>query len=112
MSGDQSFQRVFLSRAKRSADGGSLRDLHLAGRLFRNRCSYLIYSEMFLSLPEPLKRRVYDRLARVLKADDPDSHYEYLDAGERARILAILHDTHPELRSRWSQAAPVAPAGP
>ena len=112
VSGDQSFQRVFLSRAKRNADGGSLRDLHLAGRLFRNRCSYLIYSEMFLSLPEPLKRRVYDRLARVLKTDDPDSRYEYLDAEERARIVAILHDTHPELRSRWSQAAPVAPAGP
>ena len=112
VSGDPSFQRAFLSRAKRGADGGSLRDLHLAGRLFRNRCSYLIYSEMFLSLPEPLKRRIYDRLAKVLQTDDPDSRYEYLDAEERARIVAILRETHPELHSRWGQSAPVAPARP
>lgn len=110
LTGDESFQRAFLSRAIRAGKTGSLRDLELSGKLFRNRCSYLIYSEMFLALPAALKQRVYDRLAKALKAQDPDPHYNYLDEEERARITAILRETHPELRSTW--AAKTAAIGP
>lgn len=112
VSGAQTFQRAFLSRAERSADGASLRDLDLSGKLFRNRCSYLIYSEMFLSLPETLKRRIYDHLAAVLNAEDPDPRYEYLEAKERRRIAAILRETHPELRARWTKSTAARSAAP
>ena len=95
--GDPAFQKAFLASAPRSAGGGSLKDFQLKGHLFRNRCSYLIYSEAFLALPDPLKRRVYTRLARILLPNNADSTYAYLGSDERVRILDILRETHPEL---------------
>jgi hypothetical protein len=43
-----------------------------------------------------LKRRVYERLARALQPVEPDQRYAYLGEDERARILKILRETHPE----------------
>jgi hypothetical protein len=103
--GDEAFQRAFLSRAIRTGEGASLRELDLTGKLFRNRCSYMIYSEMFLALPAALKQRVYHRLASALKAEDPDSRYIHLDGKERARVASILRETHPELRTSWEKMA-------
>src|SRR5262245_37601604 len=80
------FQQAFQKNAPRTKDGKSLKDFSLQGHLFRNRCSYLIYSESFLALPPELKKRVYARLAEVLKAKEPDARYSYLDAKERGRI--------------------------
>ena len=77
--------------------------LALNGQVFRNRCSYLIYSEAMLALPAPLKRQVYPALARALAATQPDPRYAYLGAAERARILAILRATHPEF-TRYAEA--------
>lgn len=105
LEGSPEFQRAFQANAPRTADGHSLKEFSLDGRLFANRCSYLIYSESFLQLPVQLKRLVYDRLARALDAGDPDPRYAYLGAGERERIARILRETHPELK------AVLAPAG-
>lgn len=96
VAGASGFQQAFLRNARRTADGQSLKDFSLHGRLFRNRCSYLIYSEAFLQLPAQLKRRVYARLARALAETDPDARYAYLQTEERRRIKAILRETHPE----------------
>ena len=98
LSGSAAFQAAFGRQAPRANDGGSLKDLHLAGQLFKNRCSYLIYSESFLELPRELKRRIYARLARALSPTAPDARYSYLMAGERLRISRILQQTHPEFR--------------
>ena len=98
LEGGRAFQQAFLAGARRSASGASLRDLDLKGHLFRNRCSYLIYSEAFLALPEALKRRIYTRLAKVLIRDSPDSTYAYLEGAERGRIRNILRETHTEMR--------------
>jgi len=99
--GAPEFQRAFAADARIAADSGSLKDLSLNQRLFKNRCSYLIYSESFLALPKLLKQRIYDGLAAALRAENPDSRYAYLDADERGRIRAILKATHPELGSKW-----------
>ena len=103
--GSAAFQKVFLANARRNRDGNSLKDLELNGHLFRNRCSYLIYSDSFRSLPAPLKRRIYARLTLALRADEPDPRYAYLDSAERGRILSIIRETDPELGSALAAAS-------
>jgi hypothetical protein len=60
----------------RARDGSSLKDLLLSGHLFKNRCSYLIYSDSFLDLPPPLQRRIYARLSKALNPEQPDPRYK------------------------------------
>lgn len=96
VAGAPAFQQAFVRHARRTADGHSLKDFSLRGRLFQNRCSYLIYSDAFLQLPAQLKQRVYARLARALDDKDPDPRFAYLEAAECRRIKAILRQTHPE----------------
>jgi hypothetical protein len=94
--GSPNFQRAFQANARRVADGSSLKDFLLQGHLFKNRCSYLIYSDSLLTLPIQLKRRIYDRLSHALRLSDPDPRYAYLDAAECDHIVDILRETHPE----------------
>ena len=97
------FQKAFLAAAKKTNDGKSLKDLDLHGHLFQNRCSYLIYSESFRSLPAALKKRIYTRLEHALRDVDPDPRYAYIGGEERRRILHILHETDPQLWSALNQ---------
>lgn len=98
--GQPAFQRAFLANARRASDGSSLRDFVLDGHIFKNRCSYMIYTRSFLELPAEIKRRVYDGLARALGPAEPDSRYAYLSTDERIRIWNILRETHPEFPGR------------
>ncbi|MBI5689306.1 MAG: hypothetical protein HZC55_04360 [Verrucomicrobia bacterium] len=113
ITGDPAFREAFAGGSHRTAGGRSLRELDLQGRLFVHRCSYLIYSEMFAALPEPLLARIFARLRAALESTDPKDRYAYLPAEERQRVLAILRETHPEAARRWGGAAPVRrPDGP
>jgi hypothetical protein len=103
--GAAAFQTEFGANARRAADGNSLKDFLLKEHLFKNRCSYLVYSDSFLSLPPQLKGRVYARLAAALKPAEADQRYAYLDASERARILDILRQTHSEFKEAESRVA-------
>jgi hypothetical protein len=96
--GSADFQKAFCREAPRADDGSSLKDLQLAGHLFKNRCSYLIYSDCFRTLPAELKRRVHSRLVRALDTATSDSRYDYIPAEERVRISKILKQTHPDFR--------------
>jgi len=98
LEGDPGFQSAFQKGVPRAQDGSSLKDFRLQERLFQNRCSYLIYSDCFLALPEQLKRLIYARLVRALHPTNPDPQYAYLETAERARITNILEQTHPEFR--------------
>ncbi len=98
LEGSPGFQSAFQRNARRDAEGRSLKDFSLQGHLFENRCSYLIYSDSFLALPELLKKRVYARLQEVLTAPQAEPRYAYLDRPERVRILKILRATHPEFQ--------------
>jgi hypothetical protein len=94
--GAPAFQKAFGVNSRRAPDGSSLKDLLFKGHLFKNRCSYLIYSDSFLALPKQLKSRVYRRLAGALTSSDPDSRYAYLPPDERSRLVEILRQTFPE----------------
>jgi hypothetical protein len=98
------FRRDFPRGAPRSQAGHSLKDLDLGGRIFAQRCSYLIYSPSFTALPEPLKARILDRLQAVLLGTEAGDRYAYLPGEERRRIHEILRETHPEAARRWALA--------
>lgn len=98
------FLNVFMADARRTAAGDSLKDLQLEGQLFRNRCSYLIYSEAFAALPAALKERVYFALFDALHEDDPAGRYAYIGKDEKQRIYDILVETHPEARRYFELA--------
>jgi len=87
--GDPAFQEMFTKRFP-EADGESLAEFHLGSRLFKNRCSYMIYSEAFKVLPERVKNAVFARLKKVLEGgkDFPD-----MQEKERHRIAGILRRT-------------------
>lgn len=103
LEGSAAFPEAFRAESPRAGDGSSLKDFSLKGHLFKNRCSYLIYSECFLDLPEALKQRVYARLIHALHSTNPDPQYAYLDTEERARISNILTQTHSEFRHALGQ---------
>ena len=96
--GSAAFREAFASGARRSQEGQYLKDLAPQGRLFANRCSFLIYSDSFATLPLTLKNRVLDRLGTILRDGDTSGRYAYLDADERHRILAVLLETLPGFR--------------
>lgn len=99
--GGVAFREAFAAGALRDGDGRSLREFDLSRRIFAHRCSYLIHSEMFAALPEPLLARIFARLQSALESRDPKDRYAYLPAGEKERIRAILLATHPEAKRRW-----------
>jgi len=96
ITGSKTFQKAFMADAKRASDGSSLKDLLVSDHLFKNRCSYLIYSDAYLSLPQPLKRRIHARLIKALDPVHPDPRYCYIHESERRRIVTILRETHPD----------------
>lgn len=98
--GDPAFQHDFAQNAPRSEDGRSLKDFQLLNRLFKHRCSYMIYSITFQSLQPHLKRTVLERLDAVLAGRDESGRYAYLGDEERARIQRILADTLPGFAPR------------
>ncbi len=93
---DPAFVASFAPNAPRSRAGHALRDLQLTDRLFAQRCSYLIYSEVFRALPPGLKSRIYARLKTALGSRDPSDRYAYLQTDEKERILSILEETLPD----------------
>lgn len=91
--GDEEFQKQFEAGVPHTAEGDSLADFQLNGRLFKNRCSYMIYSEAFRELPEPVKKRVIAGLKKVLEAPAADDGYQNMKLPERRRIARILRET-------------------
>lgn len=119
---DAAFAEDYARGARRSADGRSLRDLQLLTRLYKHRCSPLIYSRSFAHLPGVFRTMVLERLRVVLDGalvtEDERATYAHLKESERARIRTILLETLPDLPASWSgpatgsiRAAAPAPAG-
>ena len=97
--GDQAFKADFLKTRQPTPDGISLKDLDLNTRLFKHRCSYMIYSPVFAGLPITMKERIYRRLAAALSTTKPDKKYEYLPRSEKEAIARILRTTLPDFRA-------------
>ena len=98
---ESTFVEDFQHNARVSKDGRSLKDFQLLKRIFKYRCSYMIYSTAFESLPKPLKSKIYQRLGEVLKGEDTSEDYTYLKESERKRILNILIETLPDAPADW-----------
>ncbi len=92
--GGGDFQSSFERRFPKTQDGHSLADFKLYGRIFKHRCSYMVYSDAFRDLPAEVKRRVLEKMRTALSGNEPT--YDWLKASTRSKIDAILTETLPE----------------
>ncbi len=99
--GDAAFKKDFLSTRKPAAGGVSLKDFDLRTRLFRHRCSYMIYSSVFTGLPPIMKEAIYRRMGEALSTTRPDREYAYLPGVEKQFIRGILKGTLSDLPAGW-----------
>lgn len=99
--GDSRLKEEFLATRRANQAGDSLKDFDLETHLFRNRCSYMIYSPVFQSLPEGFKKLVYARIAKALAPSPADPDFSHLPNTEKLRIKAILKETVPGLPENW-----------
>ncbi len=91
--GGEAFQEAFAQNRRPSSEDRALKDLRLYERMFKYRCSYVIYSEVFDHLTPWLKEAVYLQLSNALRSEDDNDLSGHLSLTERQRILAILQET-------------------
>jgi hypothetical protein len=91
--GDAAFVEAFTANAPVSKEGRTLKDMQLLNRLFKYRCSYLIYGITFKNLIPQLKQPLLASLHRILTSDTPPERYAYLQRTERQHIHQILLET-------------------
>jgi hypothetical protein len=91
--GNGAFEAAFTPRYPHTADGHSLAEFQMNSRIFKNRCSYMIYSRAFSSLPPRVKTAVMKKLKAVLSAEKAEDDYAAIKVPERRRIAAILEET-------------------
>jgi len=101
VAGEAAFRADFLRTRRPDSRGAALKDFDLRTRLFRYRCSYMIYGAAFAGLPPEFKQRVYRRLGEALDVSRPDSEYAYLPPAEKQAIHEILRTTMRDLPPRW-----------
>ena len=99
--GDSAFKSDFLRHRRVATGDASLKDFDLTTRLFRNRCSYMIYSPIFQGLPAEMKQRIYATLKIALDSKKQDADYAYLPASEKQSIRGILRATLSDLPPGW-----------
>ena len=99
--GDPDFITEFQRNKKAVVAGASLKDFDLRTRMFKYRCSYMLYTESWQQLPSLLKERVYYKMAEGLRDANPSPAYACLQTSERRAIRAILKETLPGLPAWW-----------
>ena len=100
---DEAFIRDFTRNRRADSQGRSLKDLDLGTRLFRYRCSYLIYTPLWRGLPAAVKDRAWKRLAEALAETNPSHDGAHLPAAERAALREIIADTCDDRPSGWTR---------
>ena len=98
--GTSGFSDAFQSRGTRDSHGRSLRDFDLQTGMFRYPLSYLIDSESFAELPEPVRVYVDGRMAEILDGRNESSEFGHITDEQRQVICEILRDTMPALWER------------
>jgi hypothetical protein len=108
ITGSSSFASEFAGQGPKDRRGRSLRQFDLTRRMFQYPCSYLIYSEAFDNLPEPARKRIYQRLWEVLADRDRTPAFARLSSADRRAVFEILLDTKKGLPDYWrTSSAPV-----
>jgi hypothetical protein len=97
--GDPDYVRDFLEGRRASKRGLSLKDLDLKTRLFKHRCSFMLYTDTWEHAPKELKDRVYYRMAEALRDAQPSM--SHLATEERRVIREILKETLHDLPAWW-----------
>jgi len=100
VAGTSGFAAEFTARGKRDSQGRSLRELDLQDRVFKYRCSYLIESPAFDTLPDQVRTRIYDRLVEILVDGETSTAFEHLTPHDRKVLAEILSELKPEFASR------------
>ena len=98
--GNSRYAEQFELRGPFDAQRRSLRQFDMQTRMFKYPCSFLIYSESFERLPEPMLNYVESRLVAVLTNQDDDPAFDHLSKIDRVAILEILVETKPAFRQR------------
>ena len=101
MAGDENFVHDFLAKKKAAANGASLRDLDLQTRLFKRRCSYMIYSSIWDGMHPLFKQSVEAKLWAALQENPTDKEFAYLPANEKREIRQIIKETKTGLPVWW-----------
>jgi hypothetical protein len=99
--GDATYKADFL-RTRREVNGVSLKDFDLRSRLFKHRCSYMIYSSVFAGLPGEMKKRIYRQLGEALRP--ANAEFRSLSPTEKKTIRAILGATLTDLPADWASS--------
>jgi len=99
--GDPEYKRFFLRNRKPASNGLALKDFNLKTRLFKIRCSYMIYSDAFTGLHPEFKAMVYRSLAEAISTARPHPDYAFLSSGEKEAIRLILRETLDDLPAYW-----------
>jgi hypothetical protein len=102
VAGVNSFADDFQMIKGRDGRVSPLRVLDLKTRIFKTRCSYIIETEAFHKLQPVLRRKVLERLWRIVDQPDSEPRYGHLEASERATIKAFVRATIPDLPACWN----------
>jgi hypothetical protein len=102
--GNPQFVRDFTASAIRDSKGRSLRDLDLQTRMFKHRCSFLIYSDAFDAMAEPIRAVVLQKLYDILTGKVKEEQFANLTTAERETVLEILRETKPNLPDYWRKS--------
>lgn len=98
--GDPAYTTDFLRDRKVTKAGLSLKDLDMKTRIFKHRCSFMLYTDTWKETPRELKDRVYFHMASYLR-DQPDAQHAHLAPAERRAIRDILKETMTDLPAWW-----------
>lgn len=94
--GDPHYADAFSAKRIPDTAGRSLRDFDLRDRLFRYRCSYMIYSDVFQKgLSAGMKGRVYRKIGDAL-GNNAAREFAHIPPDERRTIKTILRETLPD----------------
>jgi hypothetical protein len=103
LTGTSTFAEEFAQAGPRDDHGRSLRDLDLERRVFKHPLSYLIYTEAFDALPQPVKDHVWKRIWEVVTGEDKSEDFQHLSPEDRQAIREIVLATKPGLPDYWRQ---------
>jgi len=98
--GDPAYTQDFLRDRKATKAGLSLRDFDMQTRIFKHRCSFMLYTDTWKQAPKELKELIYFHMASYLR-DQPDAQHAHLAPAERRAIRDILKETMTDLPSWW-----------
>lgn len=96
ITGDSAYKEDFLRNRKAAPNGISLKDLDLRTKLFKHRCSYMLYSRVFTTLQPEFKKLVYAKLSAAVGETNASRDFNYIPVPEKRAIRTIVGATLPK----------------